>query len=124
MQIRNQEDEFDKNIKRKDEEILLLKKQLEKYTISENQEYVTIEKPKKDNYSNEFQKFKKSEYYHHFNAVITAISSRMNIHEFANAMEIAYYKSNDIIKHDKGVLYSFTEKGQQFVKYHLDQLEK
>jgi hypothetical protein len=124
MQIRNQEAEIDNMLRKKDEEILLLKKQLEKYTIPEDQEYVTVDKSQKDNYENEFQEFRESKYYENFVTIIQAIASSITLDEHTiNPIAKAYYESNDIIKPGMGYLYSFTEKGQQFVKYYLDQIQ-
>jgi len=125
MQIKNQEAEFDNMLRKKDEEILLLKKQLEEYTMPENQENVTTNKTAKDAYLNEFLNFQKSNFYDSFHVVIHAIMSRNTLSEPAiDPTATAYFESNDIIKRDKGLLYLFTEKGLKFVKYFLDQVRQ
>lgn len=126
MQIRNQEAEIDNMLRKKDEEILLLEKQLEKYTIPEDQEYIAVDKSQKDNYENEFQEFRESKYYGDFVTIIDAIASKKMLdNTIISPIIKAYYESHDIIKQDAGYLdYSFTDKGQTFVKYYLDLKEK
>lgn len=124
MQIRNQEIEIEKILRKKDEEILLLKKQLEEYTPPENKEQVSTKKSLKYSHVKEFQEFGRTEYIDFFNILIHTITSRNPLsEEVIPPTTTAYFESNDIIKHDKGLIYSFTEKGKEFVKYYLSQLQ-
>lgn len=123
MQIRNQEAKYDDMLIKKDEEILSLKKELEKYKIPEDHEIFTVSKSPEDNYENEYEEFKKSKFYESFVTIIDAIASQKKLNETVISPIIkSYYESNDIIKPERGYLrYSFTAKGQKFVKNYLNQ---
>jgi hypothetical protein len=124
MQIRNQEEEFDKMLRKKDEEILILKNQIEESTKSKNQEIMDAINPVKSISTEDFHKFTQTEFYKYFDVLIYSIMSRNALSEDVVSPTVtAYYESNGIIKRDKGLLYLFTEKGLEFVKHYLEDVK-
>jgi len=126
MEIRNQQEQFDKILSAKSEEILLQKKEIEK--IREEHKNISVDEiyPEEDRTMEEkeedFWFFMSSPWHDQLKKVAETMQRNQNFVEKVGPEVASYFISNDLVsrRNDNNVLYDFTTKGKYFLKKYLE----
>ncbi|RJP60164.1 MAG: hypothetical protein C4543_05535 [Ignavibacteriales bacterium] len=133
MELRNQEDNYNKILTSKEEEINLLKKEIDelhKRIEGNSNSEINSNVPASDliaetfNYDESFIEFSESDYFRYFESLIESIQSGKYLPEHFAPLTLAYFESNDIISGNEKSDYRFTEKGRYFVKKFLNSMHR
>jgi hypothetical protein len=126
MEIRNQQEQFDKILSSKTEEISLLKKEIdsmrEQFKNIDTTKLLPEEDRTMEEKEEEFWSFMSSPWSDHIKDVAATMQRNQNFVDRVGPDVASYFISNDLVarRNDNNVLYDFTSKGKYFLKKYLE----
>lgn len=126
MEIRSQQEQFDKVLSSKTEEISLLRKEIdsmrEQFKTINGANLVSDEDKTMEEKEEEYWSFMSSPWHDQLKKVAETMQRNQNFVQMVGPDVASYFISNDLVarRNDNNVLYDFTNKGKYFLKKYLE----